>query len=454
MRFSSSFKVGILTLTALIILIFSILWIKGRALSAGERLYVDFKDVNGIRAGSAVQLMGFRIGQIEEITPQLSNPDDPYVRIKFVITEPDITIPNAATISIQQTGIIGEQFLEITPPKLRTIYLPINKRSQVLHANDNVQMVLSGKPYDVGKVKKIEIIDTKTLPINIQEEVKTQSAYKVGYIITLPGLQLPERMLGKVKVENTKHYLSLKPATDMKFEYPQSTSRFTVIEPLRLSDFMDLQYRSASALAETNEKLSAILSDDVITDIKKIVGNVDILTVKANNTLDKTQILIDSTRKDLDSLMGTTNQMSGKIMVLTDNLNNIIGDKEFKDTLISTTKSIDRLSRNINTILEDPKTRQTLDDLQVASKNISEIAQYVNTMTKDPVLKSQVTTTVTKFNKALDDLSCTLETVNGLTTDKKEELNNTINNVAETSKNLRKFSEKLNKRFLLFRLMF
>jgi len=170
--------------------------------------------------------------------------------------------------------------------------------------------------------------------------------------------------------------------------------------------------------------------------------------------LDKTQILIDSTRKDLDSLMGTTNQMSGKIMVLTDNLNNIIGDKEFKDTLISTTKSIDRLSRNLNTILEDPKTRQTIDDLQVASKNISEIAQYVNTMTKDPVLKSQVTTTVTKFNKALDDLSCTLETVNGLTTDKKEELNNTINNVAETSKNLRKFSEKLNKRFLLFRLMF
>ena len=315
-------------------------------------------------------------------------------------------------------------------------------------------MVLSGKPYDVGKVKKIEIIDTKTLPINIQEEVKTQSAYKVGYIITLPGLQLPERMLGKVKVENTKHYLSLKPATDMKFEYPQSTSRFTVIEPLRLSDFMDLQYRSASALAETNEKLSAILSDDVIADIKKIVGNVDVLTIKANNTLDKTQILIDSTRKDLDSLMGTTNQMSGKIMALTDNLNNIIGDKEFKDTLISTTKSIDRLSRNLNTILEDPKTRQTIDDLQVASKNISEIAQYVNTMTKDPVLKSQVTTTVTKFNKALDDLSCTLETVNGLTTDKKEELNNTINNVAETSKNLRKFSEKLNKRFLLFRLMF
>ena len=252
MRFSSSFKVGLLTLTALLILIFSILWIKGRALSAGERLFVDFKDVNGIRPGSAVQMMGFRIGQIEEITPVLSDMDDPYVRVKFVITEPDINIPNASTISIQQSGIIGEQFLEISPPKLRTIYLPINRRSMVLHENDNIEMILSEKPCNIGKVKKVEIIETKTLPINIQEEIKSPSAYKVGYVVTLPGLQLPERMQGKIKSENSKHYLAIKPYTKMEFAYPKSTSRFTVIEPLRLSDFMDLQYRAAYALAETN----------------------------------------------------------------------------------------------------------------------------------------------------------------------------------------------------------
>lgn len=454
MRFSSSFKVGLLTLTALIILIFSILWIKGRALSAGERLYVDFKDVNGMRPGSAVQLMGFRIGQVEEIQPVLTNPDDPYVRVKFVVTEPDVTIPNASTISIQQSGIIGEQFLEIMPPKLRTLYLPINKNSMVLHANDNVQMILSDKLHEVGKVKKIEIIETKTLPINIQEEIKTPSAYKIGYIVTLPGLQLPDRLQGKIKLQNSKHYLFIKPATKMEIAYPQSSSRFTVEEPLRLSDFMDLQYRAAMSLAETNEKLSALMSDDVISDLKNIVANVDILTIKANATLDKTQLLIDSSRQDLDSLMNTTDKLSAKIIVLTDNLNEIVGDKDFKETLMSTTKSIDRLSKNLNTLIEDPKTRQTLDNLQVASKNISEISQYVNGMTKDPALKSQINTTVTKFNKALDDLSCTLETVNGLTTDKKDELNETINNVSETSKNLRKFSEKLNKRFLLFRLMF
>lgn len=454
MRFSSSFKVGLLTLTSLLILIFAILWIKGRALSAGERLFVDFKDVNGMRPGSAVQLMGFRIGQVEEIQPVLKNPEDPYVRVKFVITEPNVEIPTASAISIQQSGIIGEQFLEITPPKLRTIYLPIDKNSMVLHSNDAVRMVLSDKLADVGKVKQIEIIETKILPINIQEEIKTPSAYQINYVITLPGLQLPDRLVGKIKIQDKKNYLYIKPATKMEIAYPETTTKFTVVEPLRLSDFMDLQYRAAMSLAETNEKLSAFMSDDVMSDLKGIVANIDTLTIKANETLDKTQLLLDSSRNDLDTLMNIADSLSGRLATLTDNINNIIGDKDFKETLISTTKSIDRLSRNVSNLLEDPKTKDTIENLQVASKNISEISNYVNGMTKDPVLKAQVNNTVLKFNKALDDLSCTLETVNGLTTDKKIELNDTINNVNETAKNLRKFSEKLNKRFLLFRLMF
>ena len=66
---TSSLKVGILTVIALMILIFTVLWIKGRTLSAGERIEVVFHDVNGIRPGSGVQMMGLRIGQIEEITP-------------------------------------------------------------------------------------------------------------------------------------------------------------------------------------------------------------------------------------------------------------------------------------------------------------------------------------------------------------------------------------------------
>lgn len=453
MRFSSSFKVGILTLAALLILVFSILWIKGRALSAGERLTVEFKDVNGMRPGSAVQLMGFRVGQVEDITPVINN-ENSIVRVKFVITEPDITIPQASTISIQQSGIIGEQFLEITPPKIKFIYMPIGKKSQFLHTNDKVEMKLSDKYYDVGNVKKIEIVETKTLPLTIQEEIKTEFAYKVGYVITLPGLVLPDRVTGKIKTDKNNNKLRLAPRNQLALAYPKTNSKYTVIEPLRLSDFLDLQYRAASSMTEMNEKINTILSDDIITEIKDIVQNINDLTVKAGTTLDKTQLLIDSSKEDLDKLMVTTDTVSQKVIILTDNLNNIVGDEEFKETLMSTTKSIDRLSKNMNTLLEDPTTKQTLQNLQVASKNIAEISDFVNTMTKDEKLKAEINNTMIKFNKALDELTLTLTNVNNLTTEQKSNIESTLNNACETSKNLRKFSEKLNKRFLLFRLMF
>ena len=73
MKISSSFKVGTLTIIALSIFIFTILWVKGRCFSSAERIEVYFKDVNGMRPGSGVQMMGLRVGQVEEITPVIEN---------------------------------------------------------------------------------------------------------------------------------------------------------------------------------------------------------------------------------------------------------------------------------------------------------------------------------------------------------------------------------------------
>ena len=101
MKLSSSFKVGILALLALFIFFCTVLWVKGRAFSNAERIEVMFKDVNGIRPGSAVQMMGLRVGQVEEIKPVVTG-DSSYIKLKFVITEKNIKIPRASMISIQQ----------------------------------------------------------------------------------------------------------------------------------------------------------------------------------------------------------------------------------------------------------------------------------------------------------------------------------------------------------------
>ena len=58
MKFSSSFKVGLLALLSIIMLFGVVFRVKGRAFSRAARVEVQFKDVNGMRPGSGVQIMG------------------------------------------------------------------------------------------------------------------------------------------------------------------------------------------------------------------------------------------------------------------------------------------------------------------------------------------------------------------------------------------------------------
>ena len=149
------------------------LCVKGRAFSSADRIEVFFKDVNGMRPGSAVQMMGLRVGQVEEITPVVEG-DTSYVKLRFVITNPNVKIPKASMISIQQSGLIGEQFLEITPPKLKTVYIPVNSAS--LEKGAKVQIKLDDRYYDVGNVRRTQILSRAVIPIALHETIKTQYA--------------------------------------------------------------------------------------------------------------------------------------------------------------------------------------------------------------------------------------------------------------------------------------
>ena len=290
MKMSPSFKVGILTLVALIILLFTVLWIKGRSFSSAERIEVHFKDVNGMRPGSGVQMMGLRVGQVEEIIPVVDG-ESSYVKMKFVITEPGITIPKASMLSIQQSGLIGEQFLEITPPRVRSVYIPVVGK-ELLSNDAPVEIKLDDKYYDVGNVKKSQIMTAKLVPDELKDYIKTNYAYKVDYVVNLPGLIIPHFMTGKIVTEDGVKKLRIAPLDNAPLPYPQQTSPYTIIEPMRIADFMDLQYKAAESLTETNRIINELLNDSMIAEIRQSVTNFKDLTAQATTTLAKTEKLI------------------------------------------------------------------------------------------------------------------------------------------------------------------
>lgn len=451
MKMSPSLKVGILAITALVILLFTVLWIKGRSFSSAERIEVEFKDVNGMRPGSGVQMMGLRVGQVEEIIPVV-NGDSSYVKMKFVITEPGITIPKASMLSIQQSGLIGEQFLEITPPRVRSVYIPFVTK-ELLSADANVQIKLDDKYYDVGKVKKTQIMTSQVIPLELKDSVKTNYAYKVDYVVNLPGLILPHFMTGKIITENGERKLRISPLDNTPLPYPQQTSPYTIVEPMRIADFLDLQYKAAESLTETNKAVNELLNDSMIAEIRQSVSNFKLLTAQATSTLAKTEKLIETSKNDIDAILWMMSDVSNNFNKLAININGILGDEKFKPTMYETAESISNLSKQLTPILGSMDAKDFAEDLNAIMKNMNEISMSVNNMTKDENLKNRINTSIDNLNTTLCEVSSALEIINGENGDK-EGLKQIVEDTSTTVSNLKKFSEKLNKRFLLFRLMF
>lgn len=450
MKLSSSFKVGVLTLIALSIFLFTVLWVKGRSFSSAERIEVHFKDVNGMRPGSGVQMMGLRVGQVEEIIPVVKD-ESSYVKMRFVITEEGITIPRASMLSIQQSGLIGEQFLEITPPRVRSVFIPVVNKD-VISKDADVEILLDDKYYNVGNVRKSQIMATKLVPELFREQIKTDYAYKVDYVVNLPGLILPEFMQGKIVTLNGQKKLRIVPLDNTLLPYPQQTSPYTIVEPMRIADFLDLQYKAAVSLTETNRAVNELLNDKMIEDLTKSVSNFKDLTAQATTTLEKAEKLIDASKNDIDAIVWMMTDATNNFNKLATNLNGIVSDENFKPTLYETADAISQMSKKLAPIIGAVQAKDFAEDLNSVMHNLNDISTTVNKMAHDENLKKKVVDSVENLNVTMCEVSRALETVNGK--GDKDNLKQIIADTSETVENLRKFSEKLNKRFLLFRLMF
>ena len=450
MKISSSLKVGILAIVSLTILLFTILWIKGRSFSSAERIEVQFKDVNGMRPGSGVQMMGMRVGQVEEIIPVVKD-EDSFVKLKFVITNPDITIPKASILSIQQSGLIGEQFLEITPPKIRSVYIPVINK-ELLIADTDVEIKLDDKYYDVGKVKKSQIMISQLVPDELKETVKTNYAYKVDYFINLPGLILPPFMKGQIVTVNGNKKLRIAPLDNAPLPYPNQTSPYTVMEPMRIADFMDLQYKAAEGLTEMNRAVNELLNDKMIADLTKSVENFKQLTAQATTTLEKAETLIVSSKNDLDALIWMMTDATNNFNKLATNVNGIVSDEKFKPAMFETADAIANLSKQLAPVIGAVNSKEFAEDLNSIMSNLSDISTAVNQMTRDEHLKKQITDSIDNLNVTMCEVSKTLEAINGK--GQQENIKQIVEDTKDTVENLKKFSEKLNKRFLLWRLLF
>ncbi len=70
------------------------------------------QDVDGLIVGSPVRMMGIEVGHVTKIKP---TSDEVYV--KFVLTNPDVYIPQGTTVTVEFSGMAGSKSLELYLPQ-------------------------------------------------------------------------------------------------------------------------------------------------------------------------------------------------------------------------------------------------------------------------------------------------------------------------------------------------
>ena len=119
MKISNETKVGILSLTALILLIVGFNFLKGKDIfNRSKKIYMVFYDLGGLSKSNEVKINGYVIGKVYELNAQDKNVNGIVATIN--LTE-DVNIPENSTAVIS-SPIIGSSYIDIEKGN-STVYL-------------------------------------------------------------------------------------------------------------------------------------------------------------------------------------------------------------------------------------------------------------------------------------------------------------------------------------------
>ncbi|MDJ0737613.1 MAG: MlaD family protein [Nostocaceae cyanobacterium] len=368
-------SVGLLLLLGLTVLAGIILWLNRiRVGATSYKIIVEFDSVGGMQKGAVVRYRGVKVGNISAITPGANN-----IEVEIEIFQPDLIIPQNVLIEANQSGLISESVIDITPKaKIPTETLSIGIRP--LDENcDRQQIIVCNNSRLEGQIG-----------ISTDELIRTTS--RLATIYTDPTFYAKVNQALKNTSEATKQIAALS----------KELTKLTKSSQQQLGDFAGAA-KSVSGAADgisqsTNKAVNQLSS--ATNEFATTARQINITVQQANQLL-----------KSLDSLVNTNRDS------LVAALNNITDtSKELKNTVRSLSPSISKLTegeilqnleilsanaaqasanlRDVSQAFSDSKNvvvlQQTLDSARVTFENTQKITSDLDDLTGDPKFRQNL----------------------------------------------------------------
>ena len=268
-----------------------------------------------------------------------------HVEITLVITKPDIPFGPLSTVSIVPTGLVGEQYVEISPN--------INRQSTVCSFKP---VFLTQEPLRFERFLKANVESSEAFREAITKINRLIKDEDVELLVsTVQDVRGVIKSVDKL-VDNAAVLLST------------------------TSEKLDLLATSSNALSnsvvQVGENLNKIIGDEEFRkDLKSTTTSLKVITAQTSKLLDEQGLAKDileigqtakDTSKELSSFISdlrqtqqelelpktisNLNSLSGKLDKLTVDLNSVVGDEKFKENIKVTAKKARETSENLEKI--------------------------------------------------------------------------------------------------------
>jgi phospholipid/cholesterol/gamma-HCH transport system substrate-binding protein len=372
-------SVGLLLLAGLGVFGLILLWLN--RVTTSQRSYkviIEFANATGMQRGTLVRYRGVRVGSVSKIQPGLNN-----VEVEVEISQPELRIPRNVLVEANQSGLISESIIDITP---KATLIQATDLAKPTDKNCNPQIILCNGSRLKGQVG-----------ISVDELIRSSTALSVAYsnpnfynnvnktlenasqaAASVAGLSRELQVLSK----NAQQQLGTFSATANSVQ--RATDKLSTSADQTVNQFGTTARQFSTTATEFSATAKSISS--TANQAKSLVTNLDNLVVTNRSTLVGT----------LNNLSQASNQLRTTVGSLSPSVNRFTQGKllENLETLSANAAEASTTLRDATKTLNDPNNRlllqQTLDSARVTFENSQKITSDLDELTGDPAFRNNL----------------------------------------------------------------
>ena len=176
-------RVGLIVFGAVGIAAAAIIWLRGG--KVGPRYYTDFDRIGGLAVQTPVQIQGFSVGRVSDITPIVAQDGAMRFRVGLRIETTledgsQFPIETGTHARIQQPSIIGNPVIILEPPPTRGVPLSPGMIPSISSADmiDQVQKLVNeaGGQVSAALVRTLALVDSLQATLAVVRRAADRSA--------------------------------------------------------------------------------------------------------------------------------------------------------------------------------------------------------------------------------------------------------------------------------------